>query len=250
MAATFCPKPIVSSALKIAPGCVLINVSNSRGGVTHAREAVTESTATGRGRRIEYQAVKRIDNEVVVKQIVAAVKDVDHCLRINCARLPFGHFVPVDGLLAINACVASIAARVAELNAVAEKAGSKHRGYVNVVNTYLDLESPATEFECRRTVGGLLEEIHQALRAGDVVDAVDRDGCVTRRHQLRPILQRAQHIDTLFQSPVSIAVKAAIQRAKVAKTELIRAIGSGADPAAAGLAVDLTEVEQALAWFQ
>lgn len=242
--------------VRIAPGYIVINTSTSAGGVSYDRVVIDEEEQ-GSSVVTEYQTRKTIDNVELVKAIEHTVKDVDHTLRILCARTPFGHFVPTDKLPAVQAKVAEITARVDGLNAAAEAAGSAHRGRVGIVTALLDVGNPDNLRECYRVICGTLREILAALRAGDVRDVKDEDGDITRRHQLRPILIRARNLEQMALGLHGSTIKSALERAKTAKTEILALLDETHEdgspvwtPAQAGLKVKLNEIETAIAWFE
>lgn len=244
-----------SETVQIAPGYVVINTSKAAGGVTYDREVIDEEVE---GDRIvsDYQTRKVVDNAALVKAIDTTVKEVDHALRILCTRTAFGYFVSPEKVDVVRAKIAGIAVQVDELNVAAEKAGSAHRGRVGIVTAYLDIGNPDNLRECYRVIRETLREIANALRAGDVRDEKNKEGDITRRHTLRPILIRARNLEQMALGVHGHAIKTALDRAKTAKTEILTMLadaerrGDELAPEAAGAQVDLSEIETAIHWFE
>lgn len=255
MAAIKRKKLAPDETVHIAPGYVVINVSKSAGGVTYDREVIDEEVE---GDRVvsEYQTRKTVDNAALVKAIDQTVKEVDHALRILCTRTAFGYFVSPEKVHTVRAKVAGVAVQVDELNAAAEAAGSSHRGRVGVVTAYLDIGNPDNLRECYRVIRDTLREIHDALRNGDVRDLKDKDGDIVRRHQLRPILIRARNLEQMALGIHGHAIRAALDRAKTAKTEILTILadaerdGDELTAEEAGAKIDLSQIETAIQWFE
>lgn len=247
--------PDEREVVQIAPGYVVINTSKAAGGVTYDREVIDEEVE---GDRVvsDYQTRKIVDNAALVKAIDQTVKEVDHALRILCTRTAFGYFVSPDKVDIVRAKIAGIAVQVEELNVAAEKAGSAHRGRVGIVTAYLDIGNPDNLRECYRVIRETLREIYNALRIGDVRDEKNKEGDITRRHTLRPILIRARNLEQMALGVHGHAIKGALDRAKTAKTEILTMLadaqknGEELTPEAAGAQVDLSQIETAIHWFE
>lgn len=246
-----------TETVRIAPGYIVINVSKAAGGISYDRIVIDEEVK-GAATMTDYQTRKTIDHVELVKAIDHTVKNVDHELRILCVRTPFGHFASADKVAVIRAKVDKIAADVAELNAAADKVGSAHRGYVGIVTALLDVGNPDNLRECHRVIRETLTEIRTSLRAGDVRDVKDpATGDILKRHQVRPILIRARNLEQMALGLHGNAIKAALERAKVAKAEILVKLDEvdGNDqptwtPETAGASVNLGEIDTAIAWFE
>lgn len=238
-------KPQVS----IAPGYLVINTSTATGGITYDREVLTDAKRR-EARTVAVKSIKKIDNERIVREIDAAVKDVDHVLRDMCVRLPnVGHYASLAVLAVLEERVADIARRVDRLNAEAIQLGSKHRGNAQVVTAILDLQRPVNCQVVYQTIHGVLGELYEALRVGDVVDAVTPDGVITRRHQLRPIMLRTRNLETIIMGSLRASIVNALTRVKTARLEQIGRVHKGELPRDVGATTDLTALETALARF-
>lgn len=235
--------------IPLASGCLVINTSTASGGVTYDRTVITDDSRHQR-RTISIRQIKQVDSERIVKEIDAAVKDVDHVLRDLCARIPdVGHFAAATVVNKVHGRVAEIAQRVDRMNAEAIRLGSNHRGVARVVTAFLDRDRAENCRAVYRAIHDVLREVHEALRLGDVVDEPGPLGSILRRNQLRPILLRTKNLETLVAGPTSLAIDNALTRAKTARTELLELIRGGEAPADAGTGVDLTAIETAIARF-
>jgi hypothetical protein len=235
--------------IEIAPGYLVLDVSESSGGVRYDREVLVEGAGRG-GRVVEALSVQRVDNERIVKDISAAIKDVDHVLRTRCVRTPFGHFATEAVLPDVLDKVDQIRARVEELNAEAIRARSAHRGRVGVVTAYLDLARDENVTACLALVHGLLVELYDVLRAGDVEDTVGLSGKIERRQRLRPVLLRAKNMETLVVGRAAVEVRAALAEVKTAKAAIVAAIRAKTPPEVAGAEVSLGALRTAIDLFE
>lgn len=245
-------KPAVKinlDAIQIAPGFAVLNLSGASGGVRYESTVMSESSQRRHSRRVESRVTKTIDNETIVHEIDAAVKNVDDTIfRHLCVKMTFGHFLPATNHNALHAKVAELRARVVTLNAAAEAMGSRHRGRVGVLTPSLDTSHPDLVRECKLTVLTALGDVRDALRLGDIDDVTIDRGII--RNRLKPALLRAKNIELLVVGQAEEALRAALDRAREVKPEIRAKIAAGASAVAAGQAVNLQVIDRALRLFE
>jgi hypothetical protein len=236
-------------AIQIAPGRAVLNLSGARGGVTYRTEVITDRTQVRHSRRVESRVVKTIDNEALVREIDAVIKNVDDTvMRRLCVKMTFGHFLPEHNAAELHQEIAQLRGRVEALNAAAVAMGSRHHGSVGVLTPALDIDDPHFVMECCRTVTAALTDVYAALQAGDIDDQ-QADGRVIR-NALKPALLRAKNIEALAEGDAGTLLQQAFARVRSVKSEIRSLIAAGAPPDEAGRNVNLRDVERALQLFQ
>jgi len=141
----------------------------------------------------------------------SVVKKVDYVLRKHCARTEMGWFADDKALKKVKREVAVIAREAKELNASAAKADSARRAKISVAPLKLDPAHPEAVQEIAHTIRGVLLELRDALRAGDIASL----------HKLRI---RSKNLEQLAVGFQSAAIRFALERVPDAANEIREAV--------------------------
>lgn len=240
------------------PGWMMVDCSSASGGIRYDRELVAEEPINRRrGMQVDHKTRKTVDNVEFCAAVDAVVKKVDYVLRKHCARTDMGWFADDSVLHKVKAEVAEIMREADELNNVgAKKAKSARRAKIRVVPLKLDLAKPEAVQEIAATIRGVLIELRDALKAGDLASL----------HKLRIRSRNLEKLAVGFQSD---AIRFALERVPLAAAEIREAVknvtraakndGEDKDKVddlgvqaakRAGAKVDVESIEAAIAHFE
>ena len=221
------------------PGWVIRDCSSASGGIQYLRDLVKEKQINrNRGLQVDHKTRKIVDNVEYCAHIDAVVKKVDYVLRKHCARTEMGWFADDGALTAVKAEIREIREEAAELNRLADRAGSSRRAKIHIAPLRLDLAQPEAVQEIAYTVRSVLDDIHAALRTGDVASL----------HKLKI---RAKNLDRLATGFQSDAIRFALDSVPAAANEIRRIMRiSTAKPEDIGAELDLSALEAALTHFE
>jgi hypothetical protein len=214
------PKDDEPRTFMMPPGYILLDASRARGGVAYKREALGEHRR-GEGSLSEYRTRRSVDNAEAVALVDSVYRKVETVMRRHAVNTALGWWVDDLGLARIQAEVHTLKVEAATANRAAELAGSERRVRISVVHTRLD-SSPE-----------ILEEI----------------GLTIRKNALHAPLLRSRNLERLVVGDAREALEAALARVPKARAEIVRAVKVGRSPQAAGKALDLSAIEDAIAWF-
>lgn len=220
------------------PGWVIQDCSSAEGGIQYLREHVDEKQINKkRGLQIEHKTRKIVDNVEYCAHIDAVVKKVDYVLRKHCARTDMGWYADDAALRVVRTEIAEIREEAAQLNRLADRAGSERRAKIHITPLRLDLTQPEVAYEVVYTMQNVLTELHTALRAGDIASL----------HKLK---LRAKNIERLVTGDQSHTIRHAIDSVPAAANEIRHTMrGSSIPPEEIGAELDLTALETALELF-
>jgi hypothetical protein len=194
------------------PGWLVVDCSSASGGIRYDRELVKEKSINeGNGIQADHKTRKTVDHVEYCAAVDAVVKKVDYVLRKHCARTEMGWFADDKALRKVKREVVAISREARELNASAEKADSARRAKISVAPLKLDPAHPEAVQEIAHTIRGVLGEIRDALRAGDVASL----------HKLRIRSKNLEQLAVGFQSD---AIRFALERVPGAANEIREAI--------------------------
>lgn len=251
-------KSIEPGVFNFRPGWMMVDCSSASGGIRYDRELLKEKSINrGNGLQADHKTRKTVDNVEFCAAVDAVVKKVDYVLRKHCARTDMGWFADDTVIHKIKAEIAEIEREAHELNTVAaKKAKSARRAKIRVVPLKLDLNKPEAVQEIAATIRGVLTELRDALRAGDLPSL----------HKLRIRSKNLERLATGFQSD---AIKFALERVPAAATEIREAVKNAVRAAKndgedkdkvtevgeqaakrAGAKVDIESIEAAIAHFE
>lgn len=251
-------KSMTEGVFHFRPGWMIVDCSSASGGIRYDRELLKEKSINkGNGMQADHKTRKTVDHVEFCAAIDAVVKKVDYVLRKHCARTDMGWFADDAALVKVKAEVAEIDREANDLNVhAAKRAKSARRAKIRVVPLKLDLAKPEAVQEIAATIRGVLTELHDALRAGDIASL----------HKLRI---RAKNLDRLATGFQSDAIRFALERIQPAANEIREAVknatrairndGGGKDAITeagesaakkAGAKVDIQSIENAIAHFE
>lgn len=194
------------------PGWLVVDCSSASGGIRYDRELVKEKSINeGNGIQADHKTRKTVDHVEYCAAIDAVVKKVDYVLRKHCARTEMGWFADDKALKKVKREVTAIAREAKELNASAKKADSARRAKISVAPLKLDPAHPEAVQEIAHTIRGVLLELREALRAGDIASL----------HKLRIRSKNLEQLAVGFQSD---AIRFALERVPDAANEIREAI--------------------------
>jgi hypothetical protein len=239
------------------PGWMIVDCSSASGGIRYDRELVKEKSINkGNGVQADHKTRKTVDHVEFCAAVDAVVKKVDYVLRKHCARTDMGWFADDVALKKVKAEITAIEHEADDLNMnAAKKAKSERRAKIRVVPLKLDLAKPEAVQEIAHTIRGVLIELRDALRSGDLASL----------HKLRIRSKNLERLAIGFQSD---AIRFAMERVPAAATEIREAVRNvtraakddGEDKAAveeaataaakrAGARVDIESIEAAIMHF-
>lgn len=234
----------MSEKLQIKPGYVVISTTRATGGVSYTRQHGTEEPEGVDGIRQEIASIKRVDHREAVETTRKVARRAEYLIRTRCAAVAFGFYATPEACATLAIDLAELAAEVDAANDLASRVGSDAHVYVGMMPVEIDVSNGDCVREIYRTLRTGLGEIRAALVAGDA-------------HDLKLALDRAARLDSLAVGLAGEAIRAAIESAREARSEISkvdRARESGAAvETAAEVAARMTEtysgaVDTALAW--
>jgi len=240
------------------PGWLIVDCSSASGGIRYDRELVKEKSINkGNGVQADHKTRKTVDHVEYCAAVDAIVKKVDYVLRKHCARTAMGWFADNAALRKVKVEIAAIVREADDLNTnAAKKAKSERRAKISVAPLKLDPAHPEAVQEIAHTIRGILIELRDALRGGDLASL----------HKLRIRSKNLERLAIGFQSD---AIRFALERVPEAATEIREAVkdatraakkNNGEDAVAieeaataaakqAGATVDIESIEAAIAHF-
>jgi hypothetical protein len=191
------------------PGWIIVDCSKASGGIHYDREPIGREKAInkGNGVQLDHKTRKTVDHVEVCAAVDACVKKVDYSLRKHCVRTDMGWFADDMALQRVKKEVNEIAEEADDLNTRAEKAKSKRRAKIRISPLRLDATQPETVAEIADTIRGVLGEIRDALRGGDIASL----------HKLKIRSMNLERLATGFQSD---AIRFALDRVPTAANEI------------------------------
>jgi hypothetical protein len=240
------------------PGWLIVDCSSASGGIRYDRELVKEKSINkGNGVQADHKTRKTVDHVEYCAAVDAVVKKVDYVLRKHCARTAMGWFADDAALRKVKVEIAEIAREADDLNEnAAKKAKSERRAKISVAPLKLDPAHPEAVQEIAHTIRGVLIELRDALRGGDIASL----------HKLRIRSKNLERLAIGFQSD---AIRFALERVPEAATEIREAVknvtraakNSGEDKATieeaataaakrAGAKVNIESIEAAIMHFE
>lgn len=250
--------PPAEGTFQFRPGWMIVDTSSASGGIRYDRELVKEKSINkGNGLQADHKTRKTVDHVEFCTAVDALVKKVDYVLRKHCTRTEMGWFADDSALAKVKAEVAELQAEATDLNINgAKKAKSARRAKIRVVPLRLDLDRKEAVQEIVHTIRGVLGELRDALRTGDLPSL----------HKLKI---RAKNLDKLAVGFQSDAIRFALERVPIAANEIREAVktatrgvrnsggskkeieeATSAAATKAGGKVDIEVIEAALAHFE
>jgi len=202
------------------------------GGVENARHLV-RMLDSGEGLEVEHRVVRLIDHRESVRVSRRIVAHAEYVVQKHCARTPFGYVTTGKDLARLDVDFEEVRGLVRALNARARAAGSSRRVQAELYPFHVEPADDRTRGRLLRHVLERLEDLRDALRAGD-------------KRMFRSAWTAARHVERVFPDAQG-RIAAALRRAHSARLELGAAMKAGEDADEAGEGLDLRELEAAVA---
>lgn len=224
----------------LAAKWLVLNATQSGGGVQYERQPISTTTEGESGTRTESIVVKKVDHQPVVEKMAKLRNKIDYTFRSIATLVSFGFVATDEQLAKLRTEIGPLKEEADTLNEEARSVGSKHRIRVAMMTMLLSSgdggDGPAAAKAIANTITDHLSDYKDALLALDL-------------NLVKTVQIRARNLDKLALGVPGTILRGATDCVKAAVKDIKKGIKDAHDPSTIRASLELSPIDVAVSWF-
>jgi len=229
-----------NKTVTLAVKWILLNATQSGGGVQYERQPISTTAEGTAGTRTESIVVKKVDHEPVVAKMAKLRNKIDYMFRSHATLVSFGFVATDEQLAKLRAEIGPLKEEADALNEEARTVGSRHRIRIAMMTALLSSgdgqDGPAAAKAIADTITSHLADYKDALLALDL-------------NLVKTIQIRSRNLDKLALGVPGTILRNAVDCVKAAVKDIKKGIKDAHDPSTIRASLELTPIDVAVSWF-